>query len=552
MSAYIILNSMALHHDYNILMKTGDCIMAFSENDILLKTSSNVLWHFFYIRGEGLKYRIHPEHGDWSAAEVIAKEVLKDFTLHIDYKDKLHLIYQTRNGELRYMRFNGHEWSNQVLTSYDPSEYMIRYPSIAVMEKKVHVVFAINTILNCGVWVLYHYYWNGEIWNTYEICTINGEKHISPFQIDITNSNLHLCYRTYNEQHGRIYYTSFAEDQNGWSTPDIITAGSQDYNFPTILAYSDSYIHFAFTSLIHSNLHVQYVKKSTHQKRNIQMKEQVLSVSNSNCTYPIIMSIEKKLWILWLQNEQIMGAYSENSGDSWNSPKIIDSNDKKQIHLYAYFTNRRQEKDYFKSTYIFGVIQPNLSILIVNQNEKNDIVKTKPPATITPKENDSENSSCKEYYLKPSIYGLPEDVTITSHDEPQNASYAVQVEDKNDVDSTPKPANKDIDALLHEMNEISILKQRLKILIEGIAKEPTTDNQLNILDSRMEKYSEFAHTIDIQIQNNYKILQAAENELQQISILMKELQKEYLDITTNIKHMKEKNVLKKIFSFFEK
>ena len=333
----------------------------------IVRFRNGELWHFYSTRDQGIFFRRLGGNGVWEEPIELLRNTQDDFSVRIDSQDHLHLICRSDKGEILYLYYNGKVWSRQVLSSYDPARYVIRYPIILPIKNQIHVLFAIGTSFNTGFWSLYHYYWDEKAWHSAEITRFTAGYRLSPFTIDLSEKHIHLVYRGLATNTYQIFHCRYYLEHGIWSTPENVTHSTTDCNMPSILIRNDK-LHLIWTSLIKNDLTVKYKSKAIRiQNKAEWSRETDLSKPGSNTAFPHLIWVEDKLWCVWCQTDNLYGCHSEDDGMTWNEPEKINSNGIGSFHHIHYSTNHVREKEIFQFQWILGNVEERFFLPVAGE-----------------------------------------------------------------------------------------------------------------------------------------------------------------------------------------
>jgi len=542
-------------------------------NQTLVKLSNGVLWRFWHTRNKGIQYRILGEDQEWSIEESLAPEAMEDFSLGVDDKDHIHLIYQTKKGEIRYMRYNGSTWSSQVLSTFEPSKHIIRYPTIMATSQKIHVIFAMGTAFNVGLWSLFHYYWNGNAWSQYEICRFTGGKHIGSFQIDSHEGDIHLCYRGMDDHYFQIYYTRFTDNYSIWSTPENISNSQEDCAYPSLLADDEGYIHFCWSALADANMHVYYCKKSLFSLRASSQKAEMISDGFSNCIYPILTIANRRLWALWVQNNQIRGSSWNKEENRWGSTKMIHEIGSRNIYLYRYLNRKEEETNRLKTLYLFAdgetlshIALPDPDIHITSYRSaasspydqrtdsrvtsSHEVEEANPADDIANGNNHppkAERERMEERKEEPAQEDLFSRRT-RSFSHPIDADRSKALAQKDAAAGYGQSHGQYLAELLQDIEGLSALKEKLQELLQEIEQKENRQHSYGSLERRFDTMESVLYDLQREIDESLNRVCQSEAELQQLAASLRNFEGELMELQIAFNQYREKKLLQRLLS----
>ncbi|HZJ82980.1 MAG TPA: hypothetical protein VFD57_04130 [Clostridia bacterium] len=186
----------------------------------LIKHKDNKLWNFISDDEGNINYKILNEDNNEENQTILITGVKEEFGICMDESYKLHLVCTSYSGEIIYMGYIGGQWSRHSLPKWDPCKYSIRYPSIVVLDNKIHIILAIANLSNKGHWCLYHYCWNDNAWEHGKVAQFETDQDLSPFYMDIYNNDIHLTYGGLLDQQIKTFHIKYQSNLNKWLRPN--------------------------------------------------------------------------------------------------------------------------------------------------------------------------------------------------------------------------------------------------------------------------------------------------------------------------------------------
>ena len=107
------------------------------------------------------------------------------------------------------------------------------------------------------------------------------------------------------------------------------------------------------------NLVVKYERFSYDNEINHDNEEIISNVGNA--MYPTLIYYEDKLWIVWIENENVMSRYSIDQGITWSPIYLWKDSKTKEIVRYKYISNTGNINNILD--YSFGTIQPDIGFM---------------------------------------------------------------------------------------------------------------------------------------------------------------------------------------------
>jgi hypothetical protein len=303
----------------------------------LVRYNDGKLW-YVYNNTDALEYKVF-ENGKFTSEGIcVVNKVLSGFATDMDKRDKLHVLCQSLQGELTYLHYNGQQWDKQILTKYNPTHYIMKYPVLKLNGSDIHVIFAMGNAYNTSDWTMYHYMWHQTQWKTLKIGSLNIGNLIDPFQIDWdTEGNIYLIFRDKDEKNlYRIFHSFFDSSFRIWSKPQPLTPDDKGSGCPALLI-DGANMHLAWNNAYNNRVCVEYAALPLNKRKEASIKKSsVISPNNTDAEHPLLCSFDHKLWLIWSSNKVINSMYSNDQGITWHrhDPVILPNNAEPQFLRY--------------------------------------------------------------------------------------------------------------------------------------------------------------------------------------------------------------------------
>ena len=340
--------------------------MSYNGTHHVVRFRNSEMWHFAGNQKGGIFYRRFRQSGKWEDPIPLISNVKEDFSVKLDESDHLHLICCSEKGEILYLFYNGTNWTRQVLSTFEPIRYTIRYPVVIPVNHKIHVLFAMGTTFNTGYWSLYHYYWDESSWHSKEITKLTAGYRLSPFYVDLSEKHIHLVYRGLSINQYQIFHCRYHMEHGIWSTPENVTQSITDCNMPCLLI-RDDILHLTWTTLSKTDLVVKYKNRPVYSLARTEWSAELqLNDLGSNAAFPRLIWAEGRLWCVWFQADHLVGCNSTDAGKVWSPPVVLPEYDKSQYQYIYYSTNLPREKQTFQLQWVLGSIDESILLPIVS------------------------------------------------------------------------------------------------------------------------------------------------------------------------------------------
>lgn len=285
----------------------------------LIKDSLNQSFIFQMDDENNLVFKKLNEDGNCSNDRIIENDVV-DFSTNIDKKDRIHIIYLRKDGELTYGIYINEEWQRSVVRRLDTKSNKYKYLSLFLHENHVNILYAFTNIINTNLWTIEHITKGSSHWRKITATNIFCEDTFSPFYIDKDKfGNLFLIYmaREYNTNH--IYYNTYNIFINKWGKSLIkISHAETDNIHPYLFIDSKDNIHVLWYSLKNDDYLMTYKQLSPIGKKKYHWEEIKLPKIICGKYPPLMYETEKELKIVCITSDGIQYLVSKNYGLDWD------------------------------------------------------------------------------------------------------------------------------------------------------------------------------------------------------------------------------------------
>ncbi len=471
-------------------------------NDHIVRFKSGKVWHFFSRKGCGIYFRRFDKNRGWQNEMQLVPHALDYFSLSIDRNDMLHLVYQDQGGQVKYMKYNGRDWDEQLVALYDPATYIVHFVSVVPFNDGVHIFFSSGPNPSTGMWNIHHCYFNGSKWVDDKIISYTAQKQPGPLYFDLHGKNLHMIYRSLFNGKYQLFHCYFDDNLKRWSKPERITRSQTDCTTPSLLLNGNR-LHLVWTSIENANLQVKYISWNYNQHFKFGTEpETLLSGNESNCLYPQLLWAENRLWCIWYQNSDLYCCSSSDDGATWSEPKPMEWSHFKRCYCIRYCSNYPNDLTAFKLHRIYANLDTGLELPIIGKyislpmpalagHKKNHESEQKATALSYQKDENEKKSSEVLPETKEDTASQPETETVheTAHTAELQTRDNTQKDFHNDSQTTAQDnaAGRDKDstaivnsirALLNEMDQNDDLQTKFLTLF---SKTNPPDNSIDLV-----------------------------------------------------------------------
>lgn len=325
----------------------------------ILKQSDGTIWNFKYDRERGIVYKTYK--GEiWSNYSILIKAAKEKFSVAMLPNDSICVVYEDLNGNLMLYIFNHINWKVYYLISNGQEDIFNIYFRTVLYKNRLFLFYSIYDKDSNKITIGFQ--------------TINGTGNLSspkliddiyfhydtPFYVHVSGKNvLYIMYQKYKNNH-ELGYRLLSADVKSWSEFHIIDNCSLPFEEYSLLAVENK-IHSLYIKgdekSIYYMVHCQG-NPLHHNRNNIWNGDNIIS-----CAFFII---NKHIWCLWLQNNQIYSTVSIDGGEIFSIPPQAELLEASSIFKATYISNFQENKKNMHIGEIFVLDSNSLECLTVD------------------------------------------------------------------------------------------------------------------------------------------------------------------------------------------
>ncbi|HHV26075.1 MAG TPA: hypothetical protein GXX63_02640 [Tissierellia bacterium] len=342
----------------------------------LIKNSIGEYFNFYIDKTNNLVFN---KFNNKNTLSIFLSEIdsnVLDFSVIIDEKDIIHLIYLIKNGDLIYCTYVEENWMKKLVFKLDTKSNIYKNLTLIISNNSINIFYAYANLVNINLWNIEQITKSNTRWEKKKVTSIFSKKIFSPFYIDYDRlGNIHLLLKTNEHNSTHIYYTFYNVFIKKWSEITEKISFIDTYNiFPYLFIDSKNNIHILWSSLENKDYILKYKRLSHIGKNKYKWNTVDLPHINNITHTPIMIEINETLKIIYLKNNKIGYLNSINYGESWNFTNKTQLSDL-PIDFIKYSSNFQKKYSNKKINHIYGIIDENIS-LFFNENDfyKNSII----------------------------------------------------------------------------------------------------------------------------------------------------------------------------------
>lgn len=337
----------------------------FYMDNYIIKNSTGEILKFYLDKNNRINYDLYDDNFMLVDQYLFSDDIVSEFSLDIDTKDRVHLIYTTNDGNLYYSLYSNNKWAKKVLTRFDIKSNSYSGLVMKINKGNVHILYSFSNLINPKVWTIQHLIGTKGDWERLNVISFTSGKHTPTFSFDFDKfDNIHMIYTSVMENTGHIYYIFFNGAAKKWNhVPKLLSEPQNNSNTPHLLVDKFDNIHALW--IVNKNSYSEIKYKFLHQIGSYRntWKEESLPVSIQEYIYPMIYE-EKDCLKIYIANEKkILSLVSRDYGSSWNMDDTLSIPSKIGIQSAKYLTNFPGEKNYQKSSRVLYYLNDNQIML---------------------------------------------------------------------------------------------------------------------------------------------------------------------------------------------
>lgn len=344
---------------FNIILEElylgGGYMAYFNDKLLLISDSYENIDLFRLLEGKIIRYHFNYETQK-HYEEIVAEEASLEYDGSIDNKNTIYIIHQDKRFHL-------------ILTLIKRDG---RIESFKLTEEPILEVYYLNLIMDDDIphivyfvllpgmekrYRIYHHYFTGEEWITNIVDDILVRELLNPLKVFKAEKEIILGY--YNKiRDEQIYIKKFNLDRKEWGKKIKLTHVEANKLYLDFFV-NEASIHLTYCQYIEGNLVVKYERFSYANNSLKKEVEEIIS-NPENGQEPTLIYYEGRLWVVWIEYENILSRYSEDYGNTW-SP-IYLWKESRENHIVRYKYEKIENKDIILN-YSFGKITPEIGFI---------------------------------------------------------------------------------------------------------------------------------------------------------------------------------------------
>ncbi len=285
-------------------------------------------WHFFYKAGYGLCFRKKStaHFGDF---EILLKDVQDDFCA-ISSGNNIFVVCQDNSGSILYLNYSENRWEKVTLLASKNASPYPKYFKLVLVGGFVNLYYIIN---HQEKHMLVHQIINGVQKEPMVVDYISMSAQ--PFSVCTHSSkDISICYANGQEQCG---IRTFRWSQKSY-TPFVRLPLTTTVFSPVIKVKDDDTFFIAGITKLDTFYNMIFIIR---EPDGTFLSETTVYLDCDKNTIPIIFEERDKLVLEWIENGNVMMAYSDDEGQKWKKPIKYMKGNTTSVSVYNIFSDNK-------------------------------------------------------------------------------------------------------------------------------------------------------------------------------------------------------------------
>ncbi len=320
---------------------------------IIIKDLQGNIILFRLVDKDLVQYIFHKQSNSLKE-KLVSKGINSEFDVSIGKGNHIYLLYQNMSLNLILSLLNDGQIEDVKLTREAIPK--VHNLDLIMVDETPHIFYCILLSENKKKYRIYHHYHDDTDWITHIVDEIEAGEVLNPLRILKHDTKLIIGYYD-KQQNDTIFIKTFNYARKSWENKIKLIDNSKDLLYIDMLLINNR-LHIVYC-IYDENLVVKYERFSYDDEINHD-KGEILS-NEGNTMYPTLIYYENKLWVVWIENENIMSRYSMDQGITWNPIYLWNDSKTKEIVRYKYLSNSNNVENVLD--YSFGTIQPDIGFI---------------------------------------------------------------------------------------------------------------------------------------------------------------------------------------------
>ncbi|WML35829.1 hypothetical protein [Clostridium sp. OS1-26] len=306
----------------------------------VVRNSKSIFYRFTLNNNKNLFLQSYNYKGITSSS--IFKEKIIDFSVSIDSLDKLHVLYTSVNGNIKYTIYPSNFQKDVTIFNAKDRGFHVLFLTLKIIKFKPHIFYILENKSHPSHHSIYHGFWNNNNFHNTKIDDIVFSKYMYPYTVDIFNNNIYLFYtRSYDNS---FTIKLFDVDLQTWSNYEdkIFVPSANNTNF---LINDKNIALLCYNNSFNKNIQTFVKYKELGSPDSNWSKPIMISDGTTNSTHANIINKEGATYIIWEENGQIVYRKSFYGKNDWGNKNSLIYK-KENFFTGVYLSNHKADGDY--------------------------------------------------------------------------------------------------------------------------------------------------------------------------------------------------------------
>ncbi len=331
----------------------------------IVKNSTGEILRFYLDSSNKIRYDLYDNNLELTEECLFSEDIVIAFSLDIDTRDRIHLIYICSDGNVYYNLYSNKKWVKKNLTKFDIRSNIYSGLSLRINKEFIHILYSFSNLINPKLWNIQHILGSKGSWEKTNVISFTSGKIIPNFFFDFDKfDNIHLIYTSIVENFGNINYTIFNSSSKKWnSVPKLLSNQQNNSSNPYILIDRFDNIHALWIVNKNNSFELKYKHLPILGSSKNIWKDETIPLTNYELKHPLIHEEKNRLKILIISKSKLFSLSSNDYGFTWNLDETIDIPTDIEIQNAKYLTNLSGEISTRKATHIIFCLNEKLILL---------------------------------------------------------------------------------------------------------------------------------------------------------------------------------------------
>lgn len=336
---------------------TGGVYMAFFNDNIPIITDSMKNIHMFQWNSGNIYSYYFNLANKQTDRRIIAENTLEEFDVTVDSEDNIYLVYQDQSFNLILLELKENRIKRTVITE-EPLPVMYNL-NIMMGGENIHIIYEVPLHDIENIYRICHQYKKEDKWITNIVDDIKVKKILNPIQLIKNKDTIMIGYYDLFNTEEEVCVKSFSLKEGKWDRKIQLTKDQKPKLYIDMIVLNEK-IHLVYSEYYEGNLKIRYERFSLSENiANMEVREDISNIEN--CSHPTLVYFEDKLWVEWIEYDNITSRFSADEGDTWGSIYQWKESKGKEVVRYKY--KRYFNTDRHILNFSFGKIYPEISFI---------------------------------------------------------------------------------------------------------------------------------------------------------------------------------------------